>query len=73
MRAIRPLTTACSARSAWGVDLATFTFTSTQEPASSPDGQACDDWSLVYTMVQAGSSWLIDRAVGENGVAYRPC
>jgi hypothetical protein len=56
-----------------GVDLATITFTSTQDPANSPDGQACDNWSLVYTMVHAGSSWFIDRAVSVNGVAYRPC
>jgi hypothetical protein len=56
-----------------GVDLATFTFTSTQSPANSPDGQVCDNWSLVYTMVATGNTWLIDNAVGENGVAYRPC
>lgn len=56
-----------------GVDSVTLSFTSTQSPANSPDGQPCDNWSLVYTVVLTGGTWLIDRAVGENGSGYRPC
>jgi hypothetical protein len=56
-----------------GVAQVTYTFTSTQDASKSPDGQPCDSWTLVYTMVSTGSAWLIDNAVGDNGVAYRPC
>jgi hypothetical protein len=56
-----------------GVDLATVTFVSNQSPASSPDRQECDSWSLVYTMIQADGAWRIDKAMGANGVPYQPC
>ena len=45
-----------------GVDLATVTFDTEQSPADSPDGQTCDRWSLVYTMVQVGGAWRIDSS-----------
>jgi hypothetical protein len=56
-----------------GVALVSYSFTSTQAPANAPDGQSCDNWSLVYAMVYTGTTWLIDNAKGENGVGYRPC
>jgi hypothetical protein len=56
-----------------GVDLATVTFSTSQSPADSPDGQGCDSWSLVYTMVQVGGAWRIDKAAGAGGPLYRPC
>ena len=56
-----------------GVEVATVTFTSTQAPANSPDGSSCDNWSLVYTVVEAESSWRIDDVAGEYGVREQPC
>jgi hypothetical protein len=56
-----------------GVDLAMVTFVTHQSPVNSPDGQECDTWSLVYTMVEAGGGWRIDRAAAASGTPYGRC
>lgn len=49
-------------------------FTSMQEPAKGPDGDSCDNWTLEYTMIQAGDgSWQIDRTNADGGREYEAC
>jgi hypothetical protein len=56
-----------------GVELVTTSFTTTQAPANSPDAAPCDNWSLVYTVIQTGGSWLIADATGVNGAGHVAC
>lgn len=54
--------------------LVTVRFRSTQAPAQSPDGSSCDTWHLAYTMVNAGSGWLIAKVhPAESGSGYESC
>lgn len=49
-------------------------FTSLQTADKGPDGDTCDDWTLVYTMIQgSGGNWLIDRTQPYKGVSHTPC
>ncbi len=51
-----------------GAVLVGITFTSIQASAQGPDGDTCDTWSLVYTMVQvADGTWHIDQTHPYNG------
>jgi hypothetical protein len=46
----------------------TIVFRSTQDPSLGPDGQACTDWRLRWTMVQgAASGWQVDDADNLQG------
>jgi serine protease Do len=56
-----------------GVDVAALDFTSVQDSAKGPNGDACDIWTLNYTMVDTGGTWLIDSATGQNGVTHTAC
>jgi hypothetical protein len=56
-----------------GTDVASVDFTSLQDPSEGPNGDSCDDWTLNYTMVAQGGSWLIDRAVGQQGSTHTSC
>jgi serine protease Do len=56
-----------------GVDVAGLDFTSVQDAAHGPDGNTCDNWTLNYTMVNTGGTWLIDSVTGQNGVTHSPC
>jgi len=56
-----------------GVDVATLDFTSLQDAAHGPNGETCDNWTLNYTMVDSGGTWLIDSVTGQNGVTHAPC
>ena len=52
--------------------LADVSFESNQNPAYSPDGQACDAWHLSYSMQQSGSQWLIESVL-PGSQPYQPC
>jgi serine protease Do len=56
-----------------GTDVASVDFTSLQDPSEGPNGDSCDDWTLNYTMVAQGGSWLIDQAVGQQGSTHTSC
>jgi hypothetical protein len=56
-----------------GVDVAALDFTSVQDAAKGPNGDTCDNWTLNYTMVDTGGTWLIDSATGQNGVTQSAC
>ncbi len=44
------------------------TFTSLQSAAKGPQGETCDVWTLLYTMVRgSGSAWFIDATDAYNG------
>jgi len=47
-----------------GVDVATVSFTSVQDPAYDRNGDSCDLWNLAYTMVDTDGVWLIYEANG---------
>jgi S1-C subfamily serine protease len=48
-------------------DTARVRFTSVQDPSLGPDGQACSDWTMDYTVVSSHGAWLIDRAEARSG------
>ncbi|MGI8416505.1 MAG: S1C family serine protease [Nakamurella sp.] len=53
------------------VDLA---FNSLQTSAYGPDGDTCDNWTLVFTMVQdINGNWLMDGAKPYNGSTHTSC
>jgi hypothetical protein len=56
-----------------GTESVDVEFTSRQSAADGPDGDQCDNWTLTYTMVESGGSWLIANATGQNGVTHRSC
>ena len=56
-----------------GTATADVTFTSRQDSSQGPNGDSCDNWTLVYTMIQAEGYWLIQRSTGQAGVAYQAC
>lgn len=52
----------------------TLAFTSIQRADKGPDGDTCDDWTLTYTLSNAGSgTWLIDRASPYGGATHSAC
>jgi S1-C subfamily serine protease len=54
--------------------LVTLSFTSLQSAANGPNGEICDNWTLDYTLVQAGDgSWLIDVTAAHNGTTHTSC
>jgi serine protease Do len=53
-------------------DSAEVTFTSVQDPAAGGTGQACSNWSMTYTLIPNGASWLIDTASPHPG-SPAPC
>jgi serine protease Do len=51
-----------------------LTFTSLQSPAYGPDGDTCDNWTLVYTMIQStDGTWLMDGSKAYNGSTHTRC
>lgn len=49
-------------------------FISTQASEQGPEGQTCTVWDMDYTLVPAGDTWQIRRALGHNGSApFRSC
>ena len=54
--------------------LVTLSFNSLQAPAKGPNGEACDNWTLEYTLIQAGDGgWQIDTTAAHNGSTHTPC
>ena len=45
-----------------GSDTVEVEFTSVQDPTLGGTGQACSNWTMTYTLIGAGGSWLIDTA-----------
>jgi hypothetical protein len=56
-----------------GGELVDVSFTSLQAAAEGPNGDQCDNWTLEYTMVNSGGSWLIEAANGQGGVTHLAC
>lgn len=58
-----------------GRDLVVWTeFRSVQDPEYGPEGLACTDWSLDYTLRQSDGLWLILKSEPHDGVTrYTPC
>jgi serine protease Do len=56
-----------------GSDLADVSFTSLQSAADGPNGDQCDNWTLEYTMVSSGGTWLIESGSGQGGVTHLSC
>jgi hypothetical protein len=44
-----------------------------QSAADGPNGDQCDNWTLEYTMINSGGSWLIDTVKGQAGVIHTSC
>jgi hypothetical protein len=53
-------------------DSAEVAFTSVQDPAAGGTGQTCINWSMTYTLIPDGTSWLIDTASPHPG-SPAPC
>jgi serine protease Do len=53
-------------------DSAEVAFTSVQDPAGGGTGQTCSNWSMTYTLLPDGASWLIDTASPHPG-SPSPC
>lgn len=56
-----------------GTDYAYVTFFSLQDPGTGPHGESCDHWSLDYTMLSSGGTWLINGATGHDGPPAQSC
>jgi hypothetical protein len=56
-----------------GSYLVDVSFTSRQSADLGPNGDQCDNWTLQYTMVNSGGTWLIDDAIGQNGTTHMQC
>jgi hypothetical protein len=56
-----------------GSYLVDVSFTSQQSASDGPNGDQCDNWTLRYTMINSGGSWLIDATTGQNGVTHTSC
>jgi hypothetical protein len=56
-----------------GNALADVSFTSLQSPSKGPNGDSCDNWTLEYTLLETGGSWLIQQSVGQGGVTSESC
>lgn len=56
-----------------GAELVDVSFTSLQAPSQGPNGDSCDNWTLEYTMISSGGSWLIESARGQGGVTQVSC
>ncbi len=56
-----------------GTGLADVSFTSLQSPAEGPNGDQCDNWTLEYTVITSGGSWLIQSVNGQGGVTHASC
>jgi len=53
------------------VDLA---FNSLQTSQNGPDGDTCDNWTLVFSMVQqSDGTWRMDGAKPYNGSTHTSC
>jgi serine protease Do len=49
-------------------------FTSLQSTDKGPDGDACDVWTLLYTMVEGSDgAWYIDSTKPYRGSSHTPC
>ncbi len=49
-------------------------FTSLQGAGQGPNGDTCDNWTLLYTLIQqADGTWLIDSASGVDGSTHSSC
>jgi hypothetical protein len=49
-------------------------FTSIQRTDKGPNGDICDTWTILYTMIQSSDgSWRIDRAAPYHGVLHTTC
>lgn len=49
-------------------------FTSIQASDKGPDGDTCDDWTLVYTMVEGSDgTWYIDATTPYHGSSHTSC
>jgi hypothetical protein len=58
-----------------GIDQTPVAFVSAQAPADGPGGggDTCDVWTMNYTMVETGGSWLIQSATAQNGLPFTSC
>jgi hypothetical protein len=56
-----------------GSYLVNVSFTSTQSADKGSNGDQCDNWTLQYTMINSGGTWLINAANGQNGVTHAVC
>jgi hypothetical protein len=56
-----------------GTDEVPLSFTSVQDAAYGPNGDTCDNWTLDYTMINNGGTWLIDSAAGQGGSTHTTC
>jgi hypothetical protein len=48
-------------------------FNSHQSASQGPNGDICDNWTLEYTMVNSGGSWLINGVSGQNRSTHSAC
>ena len=56
-----------------GSYLVDVAFTSLQSSAEGPNGDQCDNWTLEYTMIPSGGTWLIAAANGQGGISHLSC
>lgn len=56
-----------------GSETVDVSFTSLQSAAEGPGGDTCDNWTLAYTIIQSGGSWLIASANGQQGMTHTSC
>jgi hypothetical protein len=56
-----------------GSEAAAVTFTSHQSPADSPDGSACDLWSVTLYLVPAESGYVIEHSPPGYSPVVRAC
>jgi S1-C subfamily serine protease len=57
-----------------GVVHVSLAFNSIQAPANGPNGEACDNWTLAYTLLKnPDSTWQIDATEPINGFTHTPC
>jgi hypothetical protein len=52
---------------------ASVTFTSHQQPANSPDGSSCDDWSITLYLVPHADSYVIGSPPSTYGATHHAC
>jgi hypothetical protein len=64
--------TALSATGSSGL-AATVTFTSSQQPAESPDNSSCDEWIITLYLVPGGTGYLIQAPPSSYSATYSRC
>jgi len=56
-----------------GSELVDVDFTSLQSASAGPNGDACDNWTLTYTMIPSGSTFLIDNTAPQGDTTHTSC